>query len=95
MRRQGEVRYCDKPLKGAGGLLSAFLLEAVLGQAASEPCSKAVVNSASLRSQVTAGITGLCNDLPRLAAGLGVVPGAEDSARGSLLPPGLSLAENG
>lgn len=58
--RQGEVRYCDKSLKRAGGLLSAFLLEAMLGQAASEPCSRAVVNSASLCSQVTAGMTGFC-----------------------------------
>lgn len=41
------------------------------------------------------GIMSLCDDLLRLVAGLGVVPGAEDSVRGSLLPPRLFLAENG
>lgn len=66
-----------------------------LGQAALEPPSKAVVESAHLCLGVTVGIMSLCSDLPRLAVGLGIVPGAKDPARGTLLLPKLSLAENG
>ena len=83
----------DKPLKGSGSLLSASLLEGRARPGCTH--SKAVVDSAHLCSRVTTGIMSLGSDLPRLAVGLGVVPGAKYPARGTLLPPKLSLAENG